>query len=522
MGFLFQIILDTLGQEKNIMLSIQRVVVLLDDFHFEEFKLHLKNSNAELPLKLITQIRKDGWEQKESDDLCKDVYGAKDEKSKKKFFQLVHYTFRLTSYLSRNHPSYLTSNISKIEHLINKGELDKANKLSEILLDIAEKTEDFPTAIAVLKYFAQQAFVLENKNASIKYHQRITELLKNEHIINLMYLYMRQNLNFKGKSVLSDKEMEEHLSFYDKYRNNESLSIQMLSRYSYFHTLNYLNDARFYSKEILDEINKLMEDLEKNAFIIFSFSDDIQLNVDYLKLKHLIGSMSRDELQKETAFLIKQREPLRFWKNYVNTPEIIYLSIQASYFMTHYCHGYQKDYNENLPKEVKSQIEFYKTKCEEILAKPIWNEGMHVRFINLNNIYCGFLILGTKEDIKKAIEKLEYLLVNFQQIAFQRLYDALFATLILGYFFLDENENIQECYKRYEKLTANVNKNVENDLTIKAIYYASQWNCTQRKQYIEKLLTISEKVSENHKLIHLQNFIGNVVEYFEIPTKEVK
>ena len=96
------------------MLSIQRVILLLDDFHFEEFKLHLKKSNAELPLKLITQIRKDNWEQKESDDLCKNVYGAKDEKSKKKFFQLVHYTFRLTSYLSRNHPSYLTSNISKI------------------------------------------------------------------------------------------------------------------------------------------------------------------------------------------------------------------------------------------------------------------------------------------------------------------------------------------------------------------------------------------------------------------------
>ena len=59
------------------MLSIQRTILLLDDFHFEEFKLHLKKSNAELPLKLILQIRKDDWKQKESDDLCKDVYGSK-------------------------------------------------------------------------------------------------------------------------------------------------------------------------------------------------------------------------------------------------------------------------------------------------------------------------------------------------------------------------------------------------------------------------------------------------------------
>ncbi|MCX6295870.1 MAG: hypothetical protein NTX97_07345 [Bacteroidetes bacterium] len=504
------------------MLSIQKTILLLDNIHFEEFKLHLKKNNAELPLKLILQIRKDDWKQKESDDLCKDVYGSKDEKSKKKFFQLVHYTFRLTSYLSRNHHSYLTYNISKIEQLINKGELDKANTLAEILLDVSEKIEDFPTAIAVLKYLAQQSFITENKNNSIKFHQRISDLLKNEHIINQMYLYMRQNLNFKGKSALSDKEMEEHLRFYDKYRNNECLSIQMLSRYAYCHTLNYLNDIRFYSQETLDEINSLMNDLEKNAFVIFSFSDDIQLNVDYLKLKHLIGSMSKDELQKETAFLIKQREPLRFWKNYVNTPEIIYLSIQASYFMTHYGYGYKKDFNENLPKEIRTQIEFYKQKCEEVLAKPIWNEGMHVRFINLNNIYCGFLILGSKNDIKKAVEKLEYLLVNFQQIAFQRLYDALFATLILGYFFLDDTESIQECYKRYEKLTANLNKNLENDLSIKTIYYASQYNSTQRKQYTEKLQGVLTKAAENGKLKHLEHFINDVASYFNIPIKAIK
>src|SRR4051812_35560293 len=141
------------------MLSIQKVILLLDDFHFNEFKTHLKDSNAELPLKLINQIRKDGWKQKESDDLCKTIYGAKDEKSKKKFFQLVHYTFRLTSYLSRNHPSYLNHNITIVEQHINKGELKKANELAEVLLDIAEKVENFPTAIAILKYYAQQAFI---------------------------------------------------------------------------------------------------------------------------------------------------------------------------------------------------------------------------------------------------------------------------------------------------------------------------------------------------------------------------
>jgi len=338
--------------------------------------------------------------------------------------------------------------------------------------------------------------------------------------VNQIYLYMRQNLNFKGKSTLSDKEMEAHLSFYDKYRKSESLGIQLLSRFAYCQTLNYLNDERFYSNEILEEIDALTDDLEKNGFIIFSFSDDIQLNVDYLKLKLLIHKLDKDELQKEAATMIKRREQLRFWKNYVNTPEIIYLSIQASYYLTHYCYGYRRDYNENLPKEVKTQIAYYRSKCEEILAKPIWNEGLYVRFINLNNIYCGFLILGTREEIKKAVEKLESLLVNFQQIAFQRLYDALFATLMIGYFYLGDHEGIQECYKRYEKLTAGTSKNPENDVTIKAIYYASQWINTQRRQYVEKLHATYRKTQENEKLKHVETMIRDMIQYFEIPVNQ--
>lgn len=503
------------------MLSIQKVILLLDDYHFGEFKNHLKESGAELPLKLVSQIYKDALDQKESDSLCKSIYGTKDEKSKKKFFQLVHYTFRLTSYLSRNHPSYLHHNISTIEQCINKGELSKANALAEILLDIAEKIEDFSTAIAVLKYFGQQSFITENKTVAIKNHQRISELLRYEHIVNQIYLYMRQNLNFKGKSSLSDKEMQEHLSFYDKYSKSESLSVQFLSRFAYCQTLNYLNDSRFYNDEISKELDSLTDDLEKNGFITFSFSDDIQLNVDYLKLKHLIHKLDQDELQKEAANLIKKREPLRFWKNYVNTPEIIYLSIQASYFLTHYCYGYQKNYNETLPKEIKNQISFYKLKCEEILSKSIWDKGFYVRFINLNNIYCGFLILGTKEEIKKAIEKLELLLVNFQQIAFQRLYDSLFATLMLGYFYLGDHEGIQECYKRYEKLTAGTSKNIENDLTIKAIYYTSQWQSTQRKQYLEKLMGVFQKAQEDGKLKNIEKMIREMINYFEIPVNKI-
>src|ERR1051326_5690552 len=113
------------------MLSIQKTILLTSDQAFTEFCKHLQDTAAELPLKLVNVIRKDGDAQKDSDELCKAVYGSKDTKAKRKFFQLVHHSFRLTSFLSKNYPSYLTHNISRIEILVNKGEVKAANQLAE-------------------------------------------------------------------------------------------------------------------------------------------------------------------------------------------------------------------------------------------------------------------------------------------------------------------------------------------------------------------------------------------------------
>jgi hypothetical protein len=217
------------------MLSIQKVIHLCSDFHFLEFRNHLVEIKADLPLKLIEAIREDKEGLEESDKLCHTVYGSNDEKSKKKFFQLVHHTFRLTSYLSRNYPSYLTHNITKLEGLINKGELKKANALADILFDISEKIEDFHSATAVLKFLAQQAYILEDKTSAVKHHKRISEILEHENTLNDLYLFIRQNLNFKGKSLMSDKDMLNYLVNLRKLRSHPAMSVSLLSRYAWLY-----------------------------------------------------------------------------------------------------------------------------------------------------------------------------------------------------------------------------------------------------------------------------------------------
>lgn len=498
------------------MLNIQKVVVLLDEHHLQEFRKHLEQSRAELPLKLVEAAHRIGWEEKDSDALCKAIYGKAGTAEKKKFFQLAHHTFKLTSYLSRNYPSYLVHNISRIEVLVNQGKLPEANRLAEVLLDIAEKIEDYNTARAMLQYFAQQSFMLERRSDSVRYLERNAVVIDSERALNDIYHYLRLHLHFKDKASLNRDDIEKHISFFSQYKEHSAFTVRILARYARLYTISYLNDDRFYSKETLDELNDMNDEIEKNPYVVFTFSDDIELNIDYLKLKYLVSHLNEEDLQRESDALLKKREAPRFWRNYLNTAQVAFLSIQASFHVSHYGFGYRKNFNENLPIEVREQIAFYKKTCEEILNSTAWNEGLHVRYINMLNVYCAFLLLGSREEIRKVTELMEGAMFNYQQVAFQRLYDAIFAALVMAYFMLEEYVKVQECYKRYEKLTAPSVKLPENDITIKAFYYTAQWLMTSRKQYREKLNGLVEKTENVGNLASTRRLLLDLKSYYKI------
>ncbi|HEU4717475.1 MAG TPA: hypothetical protein VFU15_06570, partial [Bacteroidia bacterium] len=354
------------------MLSIQKAVLLLDEFHLAEFKRHLEESRAELPLRLVDATLKIGWEENDSDDLCKAIYKKAEPQEKRKFFQLAHHTFKLTGFLSRNYPSYLLHNISRIEKLINEGKQKEAFRLAEVLLDVSEKTEDYTTAKSVLRFLAQHSYMREKKSEAVRYLQRNAQLIDNERALNSIYLYMRSHLHFKDKSTTTEGETEKHLSFFAQFHGSESFAVRILGRYGSCYTLHFLNDDRFYSKETLDELNALVDELEKAPYVIFSFSDDIELNIEYLKLKLLVGWLNPDELQKAAAEILRKRETPGFWKNYINGAQIAFLSIQASVLVSRYAKGYRKNWNEDLPADIREQVSFYRKACEEILSHPSW------------------------------------------------------------------------------------------------------------------------------------------------------
>ena len=86
------------------MLQIEKVVKLLDDYHFDVFREYVKNISIRsyYPLLLLDSINRSIELEQSTEEFCEEIYiedNPNDEKTKKKFFQLAHYTFKLTQFL---------------------------------------------------------------------------------------------------------------------------------------------------------------------------------------------------------------------------------------------------------------------------------------------------------------------------------------------------------------------------------------------------------------------------------------
>lgn len=500
------------------MLTIQKLILLLEPEKLQAFKGHLAGTGNALPLKLVQHIEDSGINQPETDALCELVYGDAEEKSKRKFFQLAHYTFRLTTFLARRYPFYLSHNIKHIEELLNKGEMNNSLQHAENTLDIAVKIEDFPTQIWVLKFLLNFSLIREKRKEAIRQQIILNNALKIENLTNEISLYIREHLNWKDKTTLTgNNDIDKHIAFFNQYCDHDSVQVKVLSNYGICYCLSFLDDKKFYTPEVREKLEFLADELDKNSYVIFAFSDDVLLNIDYLRLKHFMHEFNEDDILKEATKITKKWQELRFWQSHIDTAQIVSLSLQASYYVTRYCISYKTNYLDQIPAHVKENINETVLICERLIETLKEEPDAHVRFINLNNIYCTLLLLCGTEKIKRSTEILEGILINYQQIPFQKLYDAIFANLIIAYFSLENHQAVADCYRRYEKLTAKRVKIEENDLTIKSFYYVSQWKQSGREQYLEKIRMILQEIKEHPELESTKKLIEELLDYFKVP-----
>jgi hypothetical protein len=503
------------------MLLIEKVVKLLDDFHFDVFHEHVKNLSVRsyYPLALLDVIDRNFEVEQESEKLYKAVYGEapQGEKDMKKFFQLAHYTFKLTGFLARNYSDYLHHNTTKVQFLVNTGRLDAATLLAEMALDVSEKIEDFSTESKMLQFLAQREVYLDNHKKALTYIERIGEIMALKKALNDINHFICQQLKDKGKE--SETKMEDLQAFLTPFCQSTSMVVQLMARLNVCYLLHLKREARFYTDENYQELLAIEAELDKYDYIIFPYLHNLRPKLSFLRLNYSARQLSSEKLLEEAADIIEHSEDDLFWNSFVNQPEINSIAIQTSYLISNFFTSYREDHLQLMPEETQARIKFLKNKGRILLDNKLLQENYVVRYINLSTIYAGLLLLGDKKDIEESYTLLDNLLLFYQQVPFHAYIDPIYLNMIMAGFCLKDFEKVERSYRRYKKSTTGKVVNEENDLTLNAFYYAAKWLETGREQYVKKFESTVLQTLDKPHLQTTKKLLLDISSYFIFPVK---
>ena len=500
------------------MLTIQKVVKLLDDFHFDVFREYVKGMSIRsyYPLALIDVISREVDVAQDSDFLCKAIYDEKDEKTKKKFFQMAHYTFNLSSFLSKNYPSYLQNNLTRAQHLINTNKLDKANALLEILLEISKKVEDFSTEMQACEIMVQLSLLAELPKQALAYQRRIAILLKNQQNLNDIYLRLYEFYDAKEKPTVDT--LVEHQKFYASFFDDNSILIKVMSRYYYAYVLHYSRSSDFYNEDTFRLLEEAESLIQKNETITFPYLSDPYYRVGYHKLKYWNDKGELEKVGNYVRELIQSSSEFLYWNTLVNPSEIAIMAIRTNLFAREHLRLLDCDVlGKSLTAKAEKELILIRNKLEQLLKNPKLPEGHPVKYINLCTYHALISLCGTREQIKGAIKLLDKVLFTYQQLSFHSYIAPIYSILGTAYFKIGDHEGVSTNFRRYKKQTKNQAVHAINDLTIHAIYYTSMWMSTGKRLYAKKFQSIYSITQKNPLLVDLSNLLLDMSTVYKIP-----
>lgn len=504
------------------MLLIESIVKLLDDFHYQTFRNHLRNKSKRsyYPLVLLDVINRDVFVEQSSDDLGKAVYGVDEfdpTKTRKKLLQLASYTFKLTSYLAKNYPDYLQHNVTKIQQYINEGELGKATRIATLTLDIAQKIEDYDTELKVLNILVQREVLLEDAKNTQNFHERIRTILIYRRDLNEILFHFNQHFRNKGKPSTKE-DTKKLVDFFSTYHTSKSFAVSVISRFCTVHGLNFMRDLFFYTEETYTELLEIEGRLEKYEYIVLPFLYTLNHRLFYLKLNYASKQSDDETVFFESKKIIESSEGILYWKSFTNHPEMMSLSVQLSHYMNNYLLCYRDDAATLISEDVYKEMRRLKAICVRILEDKKMEEQFTLQYIVSSYMFAGFSVLGNKKEAQEGVEKLEYLLSSYQQMPFHSYLSVIYLFLTIGYFSLKKYDKVEEIHKRYKKASMGKKVNVENDLTLQGLYFAAKWIGSGRKQYVKKAQEVLTQVEE-YKLDNTKNILSNLMEYFGMEQK---
>ena len=501
-------------QQPSEILSIQKFVFLLDEFHYEQFVSNLRNIKAGLPLKLTEAIRKSLPAFDSPDALCKKIYGGYSEDQRKSFNQLSYHTIKLSYYLAWNYPGYLLPTVQWIQKAVNEGNFDYANQVANFLWSTAERVEDYQTQAIALKFLSQQAFLMKDFTTGVKLDRTLTKVCETEMSLNNLISTLREliQLSLSGKKVDINKKKD----FFHAYFKHTSPSLRIYSKYAILYLTYYFDPTEFSEAPILTLILDIEKELANNSFVIFPFLFDLTGSFNFLKLNSASADLENKEYRKELREFSDHYQEVEFWKSYLNLPKLFVIAIKATHYISKY-HYYlsRKNYQQIIEREITDLKNLIK-ECEELLANKHWDKHYRVDLMSVEMLYGGLLILLGGDNIKKGINQLEFLLTSYQQMNLAGSTDSIFLCLMSGYFSLKQYDKCSHTYTRYYKATSKTEVYEMNDLNIQSYYYLSQWLVSNRDQYLGKLRANHKRIVENSTEKNSAHALEELMDYLHI------
>ena len=492
------------------LITIQKFIYLLNDLHYDEFVTHLAAINATLPLKLTKTIRAKlpGFDTHE--ELCKKLYGSFEKGPKQNFNQLASYTFRLSDILAQNYPDYLHHNINRIQLLVNNGQGQEANFLAGILLEIAQRIDDFQCSIFVLNFLSQQAFIVKDVATGIKMDAELNHVLATERTFIEIQLFTRKTLSDTKKEKY---DLDKIKSYLLSFANHTSAAVRILSRHSYLLILYQFDLQAFENPEINEIIKSLEKDMHNHAHVVFPYLVDLRSSLFFMKLNSTFGDPASRESEQEFEALSARYNAIKYWKSFVNMGQLYLITIQCTRLLGRYenflC---QPDYLQKISDKDLQLIKELTAKCNIFFQQKI-DATKYEYEIVCYRILHGILLILSGDQIKAGIQELESVLITYQQVNLNTETDSIFLCLMAGYFALKDYDSCSKTFKRYTKNIKDKPAFEVNDLKIYAYYYLSQWLSSGSKQYPAKLITL---LSENRNNTAYAS-ITELTSYFKMP-----
>jgi len=497
------------------MLTIQKFISLLDDFHYEEFRGHLIKTNALLPLKLTEAIRKQLPHFDPHEELCKKIYANYGKAEKQNFNRLTTHTFKLSGNLAANYPEYLHPNIQKIQWLVANQKPDEANLLANQLLDIAERVNNFPCQVFSLKFLSQQAYMAKDNRLAAKTDARLREVMEDQNLYFKIQSKFR-NVVYVANTPKPKEDMEELQKYYEQFNSHRCVSIRILSQYAWQHTLHSLTTEMFTPKDN-NRVNTLRKEIQSHPHVVFPFMVDIKGSLDLLLLNSPYINVFAKETAREYENLLAHYDTIKYWKNYLNIGGLSLMAVQTTKILSLYHYKlHLSNYNEIMEPPDRVLLNDLLTKCKKMIEQVPERETSAYEERSVRILYSVLLILSGKPQTIEGLNAMEALLIDYQQINFKASTDSIFLCLMFGYFAMKDYEKCALSYKRYLKTIKGKLGFEGNHVKIQSYYYISQWLATGSKQYPTKL----QALLREHGREGSQRTIWELIKYFKLPIAE--